>query len=379
MDITNFDWKFYIDYNSDILDVYSPTQEHALEHYKNYGCAENRIISETMLFEIYPYLKNFDTDYYYDNNKDLVGLNKNKLLKHWIIQGHKESRPINFFSSVFNCFNFKPEKHLGIQIKTIPKVSIIVPVYNRSNNISRCIDSLLAQTYKNIEIIIINDSSEDTTLKQIEKYLSNPSIIVLSNLNNYGCYTSINLALNFTSGEYITIHGSDDISFKYRIETMVMKMLDSNLLMCGTYILRTHLNSFDSIDFLNPKNIFNSIVLTKSINKISHTHECCKPLVSLGTLMYHRSVYDKLGEYENIRKGGDMVFFEKFLYNYENVKFFKNDCSHRYLTKILSGSTYQIIDDILYLSLDFDNTNLTIQSIPFDINYYRDKLNNNIN
>ena len=60
------------------------------------------------------------------------------------------------------------------------------------------------------------------------------------------------------------------------------------------------------------------IKLLFKMDKITHNNECCKPLVSLGTLIYHKSVFNLLGEYENIRKGGDMVFFEKFLYNYEN-------------------------------------------------------------
>jgi hypothetical protein len=206
--------------------------------------------------------------------------------------------------------------------------------------------------------------------------LSNPLIILLSNSNNYGCYTSINFAINIASGEYITIHGSDDVSFTYRIETMIKKILDSNLLMCGNYIFRSHFNSFESINLSNPNNIFSKIVTTRFYETINHNQECCKPLISLGTLMYHKSVYNKIGDYENIRKGGDMVFFEKFLYTYENIKFYKNDCSHRYLTKILSGSTYYIIDDILYLSLDFNKQNLTQQLIPFNINHYREKMYN---
>lgn len=375
MDKVNFDWRFYLDYYPDILECFGQNEIAVFEHYSKYGIAEGRFGSELEFYEQYPYMKFFDVDYYLESNPDLKSLNsKVKLIRHFISQGYKESRQINFFMSVFNCFNFKPEKYLSIKIKTEPKVSIIIPVYNRSTHISKCIDSLLTQTYKNIEIIIINDASDDNTFTKLEKYMSNPKITIISNLNNYGCYTSINLGLNLASGDYITIHGSDDVSFKYRIETMVKKMLDLNLLMCGTYILRTHLKTFESIDLSNPKNIFSSIVTTKYTSAPIHNSECCKPLISLGTLMYHRSVYDKIGEYENIRKGGDMVFVEKFLYKYENIKFFKNDCSHRYLTKILSGSSYLIIDDILYLSLDFDNSNLSTQSIPFDINYYRDKL-----
>lgn len=382
MDINNFDWKFYIDFYSDVFEQYGHNESQAFEHYSKYGFAEGRFRSELMLYEKYPYMKFFDIDYYLESNPDLKTLkSKSKLLKHFIDQGYKESRSTNFFSSVFNCFNFKPERYLSIKIKSEPKISIIVPVYNRSAHISKCLDSLLAQTYKNIEIIVINDSSDDLTQETLEKYVSNPKITILSNLENYGCYTSINLALNLVTGDYITIHGSDDVSFEYRIEIMIKKILDSNLLMCGTYILRTHLSTFNNLNLSNAKNIFNSIVTTKHIDSspLIHNQECCKPLISLGTLMYHKSVYDKLGGYENIRKGGDMIFFEKFLYQYENIKFFKNDCSHRYLTKILSGSSYLIIDDILYLSLEFDNSNLTKQSIPFDINYYRDKLYNNIN
>jgi len=373
----DFDWLFYIDYNYDILTVYEPTESQALEHYNLYGKSEMRITSEKMLYQVYPYIRYFDYDFYLENNPDLKCLDsKFKLIKHFVSQGYSESRKINFFSSVYNCFNFDPEKFLDIEIKTTPKVSIIVPVHNQTKNICNCIDSLLKQTYTNIEIIIVNDSSNDNTFEKLEKYLSNPLVTILSNTTNYGCYTSINFALNIASGEYITIHGSDDISITYRIETMVKKMVNSNLLMCGTYIFRSHLESFDSINMSDPKNIFNAIVITRYNNPITHNQECCKPLVSLGTLMYHRSVYDTIGEYENIRKGGDMVFFEKFLYTYENVKFHKNDCSHRYLTKILSGSTYCLIDDIFYFSLDFNEQNITKQDIPFNINYYRDKMYN---
>ena len=52
--ITNiFDWKFYLDYNSDILKHYDSNEENALEHYNNYGKDEKRIICEQMLYQIY--------------------------------------------------------------------------------------------------------------------------------------------------------------------------------------------------------------------------------------------------------------------------------------------------------------------------------------
>lgn len=373
--MNTFDWKFYIEFNYDIVDIYGNSEESAIKHYNHYGRDENRIISENMLYNIYPYLKFFDYDYYLEHNPDLkIFKTKYRLLKHYLIQGSNENRQINFYSPVFSCINFNKKNILQIDNKlSSPKVSIIVPVYNRSNLIEQCIESLLKQTYKNIEIIIINDNSSDSTLDKLNKYKNNNKIIILSNIHNYGCYTSINFGLKFASGHYITIHGADDISLPSRIEEIINTILENNLLMCGNYILRTHFKTFDNINLFNNKDIFNSIIKYKMIDS-SHNDECCKPLVSLGTLVYHKSVFDLLGEYENIRKGGDMVFFEKFLYNYENIKFYKNDCSHRYLTKKLSGTNYKIIDDILYLSTDIDNNNLTTQDIQFNINTFREKL-----
>jgi glycosyltransferase involved in cell wall biosynthesis len=374
MNTFGFDWKFYIEFNNDIVNTYGDSEESALKHYNDYGSIENRITTENMLYNIYPYMKYFDTDYYLENNSDLISLNsKYKLIKHYLIQGYNENRKIYFFSPVFSYFNFKKSNLIWNSTFNKPKISIIIPVYNRFNLINECINSLLNQTYSNIEIIIIDDSSTDSTLSELEKYIDNDKIIILSNINNYGCYPSINLGLNIASGDYITIHGSDDVSFPNRIEELIHKMLENNLLMCGNYILRSHFKNFNDIDLTDPKKIFNSIIQLK-MNNIIHNNECCKPIVSLGTLVYHKSVFSKIGEYENIRKGGDMIFVEKFLYNYEKIKFYKNDCSHRYLTKINSGNHYKIIDEILYISSDIDNTNITSQDINFNINTFREKL-----
>lgn len=369
------DWEFYIDFNSDIVPIYGNTAKSALNHYKHYGAKENRIINENILYQSYPLMKLFDTDFYYKNNPDLSNLSKLQLIKHYLIQGYKENRTINIFSSVFTYFNFDNKKL--IKMETQPLISIIIPIYNRSNLIVSCIESLLNQSYTNLEIIIINDKSTDNTLNELQQYLSNDRIIILSNHENYGCYTTINMAINMASGEYITIHGSDDISFHNRFDILMNTILNNNLLMCGNYILRTHLNSFNQLTLNDNKNIFNNIITQNLLNH-QHNSECCKAIVSLGTLIYHRSVFETIGEYEYIRKGGDMVFFEKFLYHYNNIKFEKNDCSHRYLTNFNSNNNYKIIEEILYICSDIDSNNLTSQSISFDINVFRNILYNDI-
>lgn len=89
------------------------------------------------------------------------------------------------------------------------KVSIIIPTYNRENTIKRAIDSILNQTYKNYEIIVVDDCSEDKT-ESIVKDLNNKRIIYIKNEKNIGGAASRNVGLNNASGEIIAFLDSDN-------------------------------------------------------------------------------------------------------------------------------------------------------------------------
>ena len=91
-----------------------------------------------------------------------------------------------------------------------PLVSVIVPVYNRSRTIARCADSILAQTYHNLEIIFVNDGSRDDSFSQLLEYAGRDSRIVLINKPNSGVSDSRNYALESAHGTYIQFVDSDD-------------------------------------------------------------------------------------------------------------------------------------------------------------------------
>lgn len=366
-EIIDFDWEFYLLFNNDVTEIYGHNKYAAMLHYNVHGKDENRIHNEAMLFKSFPFMVHFDWEHYRNNNNDLKQItNRFKLINHYLYQGYKEDRSINFNTSIYPYFNFTRCPILSTQ----PKLTVIMPVYNRCDLLKSTIDSIINQTYRNIELIIINDNSDDDSMDIIEQYTHLPNVIILSNNNNYGCYASINLALNLSSGDYITTHGSDDISFHDRYMKLMSIMVQKKLIMSGNYILRSHLSNFNNIDIYNTKDIFAKVITQNLANK-NHTYECCKPLVSLGTLIYHKSVFNKLGKYENVRKGGDMIYFEKFLNKYEGVTFTDLDCSHRYLTKYNKGIHYEIIDEILYMSAEMDKQNITSQNISFNINDYR--------
>lgn len=91
------------------------------------------------------------------------------------------------------------------------KVSVLVAVYNAEKYLSKCLDSLISQTYKNIEIICIDDCSKDSSAKILNKYASSDNRIkILTLAKNSGQANARNEGLKITSGEYITMLDSDD-------------------------------------------------------------------------------------------------------------------------------------------------------------------------
>lgn len=91
-----------------------------------------------------------------------------------------------------------------------PKISIVIPCYNVEKYIAKCIDSVINQTYGNLEIICINDGSTDRTLSLIENFRIGDKRIVLIDQENKGLSTTRNLGIEKSTGEYILFVDSDD-------------------------------------------------------------------------------------------------------------------------------------------------------------------------
>lgn len=104
-------------------------------------------------------------------------------------------------------------------------VSIIVPTYGRSDRIEKCIESLLNQSYKNIEIIIVDDNGENKnrqeTKRKLKKYEHLSNIVFLENKTNKGACYSRNKAILNSKGRYITFLDDDDIYYPFKIEKQV--------------------------------------------------------------------------------------------------------------------------------------------------------------
>lgn len=120
--------------------------------------------------------------------------------------------------NLFYVFVFILFFNVGISVSK-PTVSVIMPTYNREELLPRAIDSVLSQTYKDFEFIIIDDGSTDNTLQLLKKYADKDNRIrVFRNDKNRGIAFSRERGLEVARGKYIAIMDSDDISLPNRLE-----------------------------------------------------------------------------------------------------------------------------------------------------------------
>lgn len=112
--------------------------------------------------------------------------------------------------------------------KNNPLISVIVPVYNTAKYLPRCLDSILAQTYNNLEIIIVDDGSTDNSAKIIKSYAQKDPRIKSFHQSNSGLSSARNTGIAKSTGAYITFVDSDDSIEPNMLEAMVAAILNTS-------------------------------------------------------------------------------------------------------------------------------------------------------
>jgi len=119
----------------------------------------------------------------------------------------------------------------------IPRISIIIPVFNTEKYLSKCIASVIDQTYTNLEIILVNDGSVDRSLDICKAYAMNDSRVVVVNKLNGGVSAARNMGLDIASGAYIGFIDSDDFidTGMYEELLLAIRENDADIAECGYY------------------------------------------------------------------------------------------------------------------------------------------------
>ncbi len=103
----------------------------------------------------------------------------------------------------------------------MPKVSIIIPIYNTEKYLAQCLDSITSQTFEDFEYICVNDGSTDNSLKILEQYANKDNRLKIINQKNKGSSAARNMALKHIKGKYISFIDSDDFVAKDFLEKLV--------------------------------------------------------------------------------------------------------------------------------------------------------------
>ena len=179
------------------------------------------------------------------------------------------------------------------------KVSVIIPVHNSSKYLSECINSVVNQTYKNIEIIVVDDNSNDSSLSIINSY-KDKRIKVIKLKKNMGVSIARNKGVIKASGDYICFIDSDDYWYKDKLEKQVKFMENNN------YIF-----TYGSYGYLR-----NNVVVhrAKVPRKITYKEALKNTTIFTSTVMFDMSKLKKEDLYmPDIRLGQDTSCWWKIL------------------------------------------------------------------
>lgn len=153
-----------------------------------------------------------------------------------------------------------------------PLISVIIPIYNTSQYLGRCIDSLLNQKYKKIEVILVNDGSTDNSLDICKTYKEIDNRILIVDKANGGLASARNAGLDIAKGDFYGFVDSDDYIHPIMYEDLYNALTDNSadISMCGRTIVRErmkrHLFTLENPVVWSGKEAFSKILIWDNID-----------------------------------------------------------------------------------------------------------------
>ena len=148
------------------------------------------------------------------------------------------------------------------------KISVIIPTYNRGKIIGNSIKSVLNQTFKNLEIIVVDDGSKDNTKEIVDEFKDERVRYIKLN-NNTGAANARNIGIKNAIGQYISFQDSDDIFYPDKLERQLKNIINknSNLDFCKIKVIFNSSFSYFVPSIKQEKNLFNNSIINELISK----------------------------------------------------------------------------------------------------------------
>jgi len=226
------------------------------------------------------------------------------------------------------------------------KVSVIVPVYNTQKYLKRCIDSIVNQTYNNLDIILVNDGSTDNSLKICEEYEKIDDRIFIVSGKNYGVSHARNIGIEKAKGEYLYFADSDDYLEIDAIEKMLREFVNAD----GELIIAGY-NEIENKEKIAKKSWGNFRIKSNDAKKLILDENGAggylwNKLFKLSLIKKFEIKFD-----EKIYVWEDVLFVMEYLDKCKNVKLI-DDIVYEYCRRDGSAVEYSVYTPRLYTQLN---------------------------
>ncbi len=220
------------------------------------------------------------------------------------------------------------------------KISVIIPIYNSSKYLKICLNSIINQTYKNLEIILIDDGSNDNSLEICKEFEKEDHRIKLIHQSNKGVSNVRNLGLSISTGDYLSFIDSDDYLEKECYEVCMESIKTNNCEICSFAIL---------FEDKNGKQIYSSEGIKVS-GILKNSKECLEETKNepIKWRCCNKIIKRELIQSENIKfststeQGEDGLFILNLLNSNNNIKMSYIDKALYHYVQHLSSSSHQI-------------------------------------
>lgn len=238
-------------------------------------------------------------------------------------------------------------------------ISIIVPIYNVDKYLEECIESLKNQTYKNLEIILINDGSADNSEQICREEAKQDNRIVFINKKNGGAASAKNKGLKVAKGDYITFVDSDDFIEPDMIEYMVntIKKYNSDIIQCSFINLYKNTEKFKQDKIVEQRissKDFLELFLTKWDSSLFWNKLFKRDVIENVFFKEGRCIDDEFFTYKCVINSKSIVTSNKIVYNYRMRKsgVMKSESSQKQILKDRVDYLYERYDLVRTLYKD---------------------------